>query len=162
MMVAHMALPTRRQFLQTGAAVSACALMATHQGLASPFGLPLGLELYSVRDELPKDYAGTLKKVAALGYREVEAAGYYGHSAGGGEGGDGGRGAALRQRALLDGRALEDARRDHRLPQGAGRGVHRLLLSGPQEPAGEGRRAHASRSRTGTGMRSSSTAWARR
>ncbi len=55
--------------------------MATHRGLASPFGLPLGLELYSVRDELPKDYAGTLKKVAALGYREVEAAGFYGHSA---------------------------------------------------------------------------------
>jgi sugar phosphate isomerase/epimerase len=81
MMVAHMALSTRRQFLQTSAAVSACALMATHRGLASPFGLPLGLELYSVRDELPKDYAGTLKKVAALGYREVEAAGFYGHSA---------------------------------------------------------------------------------
>ena len=55
--------------------------MATHRGLASPFGLPLGLELYSVRDELPKDYAGTLKKVAALGYRDVEAAGFYGHSA---------------------------------------------------------------------------------
>ena len=36
-----------------------------------------------MRDELPKDYAGTLKKVAALGYREVEAAGYYGHSAAG-------------------------------------------------------------------------------
>lgn len=76
-----MALSTRRNFLKTGAAVSACALMATRQGMASPFGLPLGLELYSVRDELPKDYAGTLKKVAALGYREVEAAGFYDHSA---------------------------------------------------------------------------------
>lgn len=76
-----MALSTRRSFLKTSAAVSACALMATRHGVASPFGLPLGLELYSVRDELPKDYAGTLKKVAALGYREVEAAGFYGHSA---------------------------------------------------------------------------------
>lgn len=55
--------------------------MTTHPVLGSPFGLPLGLELYSVREELPKDYAGTLKKVAALGYRDVEAAGYYGHSA---------------------------------------------------------------------------------
>ena len=55
--------------------------MTTHPVLGLPFGLPLGLELYSVRDMLPKDYAGTLKKVAALGYREVEAAGYYGHSA---------------------------------------------------------------------------------
>src|SRR5690242_566400 len=76
-----MALSTRRSFLKTGAAVSACALMATRHGLASPFGLPLGLELYSVREELPKDYTGTLKRVAALGYREVEAAGFYGHSA---------------------------------------------------------------------------------
>jgi sugar phosphate isomerase/epimerase len=81
MMDGHMALPTRRQFLQTSAAVSACALMTTHPVLGSPLGLPLGLELYSVRDELPKDYAGTLKKVAALGYRDVEAAGFYGHSA---------------------------------------------------------------------------------
>ncbi len=48
---------------------------------ASPYGLPLGLQLYSVREELPKDYAGTLKAVAALGYREVEAAGFFGHSA---------------------------------------------------------------------------------
>ena len=55
--------------------------MSTHPVFALPLGLPLGLELYSVRDMLPKDYAGTLKKVAALGYREVEAAGYYGHSA---------------------------------------------------------------------------------
>ena len=76
-----MTLSTRRSFLKTGAAVSACALMATRHGVASPFGLPLGLELYSVREQLPKDYAGTLKKVAALRYREVEAAGFYGHSA---------------------------------------------------------------------------------
>jgi sugar phosphate isomerase/epimerase len=76
-----MGLSTRRCFLKTSAAVSVYALMATRQGLASPFGLPLGLELYSVREELPKDYAGTLKKVAALGYREVEAAGFFGHSA---------------------------------------------------------------------------------
>jgi sugar phosphate isomerase/epimerase len=80
MMVGHMALSTRRQFLQTGAAVSACALMTTHPVLASPSGLPLGLQLYSVRKVLPTDYAGTLHKVAALGYREVEAAGFYGHS----------------------------------------------------------------------------------
>ena len=76
-----MALSTRRQFLQTAAAVSAYALTASRQAVASPFGLPLGLQLYSVRKVLPTDYAGTLHKVAALGYREVEAAGFYGHSA---------------------------------------------------------------------------------
>ena len=76
-----MALSTRRQFLQTATAVSAYALTASRRAFASPFGLPLGLQLYSVRKVLPTDYAGTLHKVAALGYREVEAAGFFGHSA---------------------------------------------------------------------------------
>jgi sugar phosphate isomerase/epimerase len=49
--------------------------------MASPFGLPIGLQLYSVRDMLPKDYEGTLKQIAALGYKEVEAAGYFDHTA---------------------------------------------------------------------------------
>ncbi len=80
-MVGNMALTTRRQFLEISAAVSACALVGTHPVFGSPLGLPLGLQLYSVRQTLPKDYAGTLKKVAALGYREVEAAGFFGHSA---------------------------------------------------------------------------------
>jgi len=39
------------------------------------------LQLYSVRDLLPKDYQGTLKKLGELGYREVESAGYFNHSA---------------------------------------------------------------------------------
>ena len=41
----------------------------------------MGLQLYSVRDVLPKDYEGTLRQLAALGYREVEAAGFFNHSA---------------------------------------------------------------------------------
>ncbi|MFZ0815965.1 MAG: sugar phosphate isomerase/epimerase [Candidatus Sulfotelmatobacter sp.] len=48
--------------------------------MANPLGLPLGLQLYSVRTVLPKDYEGTLKQMGALGYREVEAAGFFGHT----------------------------------------------------------------------------------
>jgi sugar phosphate isomerase/epimerase len=48
--------------------------------MADPLGLPTGLQLYSVRDVLPKDYEGTLKQLSAIGYREVEAAGFFGHS----------------------------------------------------------------------------------
>jgi sugar phosphate isomerase/epimerase len=48
--------------------------------MASPFGLPVGLQLYSVREMLPKDYEGTLKQIGALGYQEVEAAGYFDHT----------------------------------------------------------------------------------
>jgi sugar phosphate isomerase/epimerase len=49
--------------------------------MANPLGLPVGVQLYSVRDILPKDYEGTLRQLASLGYREVEAAGFFGHSA---------------------------------------------------------------------------------
>ena len=37
---------------------------------------PLGLQLYSVREQLPKDFEGTLRQVAGDGYKVVEAAGY--------------------------------------------------------------------------------------
>ena len=40
-----------------------------------------GLQLYSIRDITPDDLAGSLKKVAELGYKYVEPAGFFGHSA---------------------------------------------------------------------------------
>ena len=39
--------------------------------------MPVGLQLYSVREQLPKDFDGTLHKLSAIGNKEVEAAGYY-------------------------------------------------------------------------------------
>lgn len=68
---------SRRRFI----ALSAGTLAATTLARAYPLGLPLGMQLYSVRTMLPTDYAGTLKQVGALGYKEVEAAGFYDHSA---------------------------------------------------------------------------------
>ena len=41
----------------------------------------VGLQLYSVRDEMEKNFFGTLKKVKEAGYDYVEFAGYYGHNA---------------------------------------------------------------------------------
>ncbi|CAM2812898.1 sugar phosphate isomerase/epimerase family protein [Paenibacillus sediminis] len=41
----------------------------------------VGIQLYTLRDQLENDFLGTLKKVAELGYSGVEFAGYYGHSA---------------------------------------------------------------------------------
>lgn len=38
----------------------------------------IGLQLYSVRDESEKDFIGTIKKVADIGYKGLEFAGYYG------------------------------------------------------------------------------------
>ena len=40
----------------------------------------VGVQLYTVRGDLEKDFDGTLAKVAALGYKEVEFAGYFGHT----------------------------------------------------------------------------------
>lgn len=40
-----------------------------------------GLQLYSVRDITASDLEGTLKQVAELGYKFVEFAGFFGHSA---------------------------------------------------------------------------------
>ena len=76
-----MAGQTRREFLRRTAAVAAATMVGARAMFGSPFGLPLGLQLYSVREMLPTDYAGTLKQVAAAGYREVEAAGFYKHPA---------------------------------------------------------------------------------
>ncbi len=67
---------SRRHFI----ALSAGTLAATTLAKAYPLGLPLGMQLYSVRTMLPNDFAGTLKQVGALGYKEVEAAGFYDHS----------------------------------------------------------------------------------
>jgi len=43
--------------------------------------IPMALQLYSVRDDCQKDFAGTLKAVAKMGYEGVEFAGNYGPSA---------------------------------------------------------------------------------
>jgi len=68
---------SRRNFLKTTAAVMTAACTGVGRLAAQPIGLPVGLQLYSVRDLQPKDFDGTLAKVHAAGYREVEAAGYY-------------------------------------------------------------------------------------
>jgi sugar phosphate isomerase/epimerase len=74
---------SRRNFLKTASASVAFAAACTDASwlMANPLGLPLGLQLYSVRELLPKDYEGTLGQLSAMGYREVEAAGFFGRSA---------------------------------------------------------------------------------
>lgn len=43
--------------------------------------LKIGLQLFSVRDEMGKDFEGTIRAVAEMGYECVEFAGYFGRSA---------------------------------------------------------------------------------
>jgi sugar phosphate isomerase/epimerase len=57
---------SRRTFL----ALSGAVPLAAAASAAKP--VPVGLELYSVRDELGKDLMGTVRTVAKLGYQVVE------------------------------------------------------------------------------------------
>lgn len=41
---------------------------------------PIGVQLYTVRSEMENGVEQTLERVAAIGYQEVEFAGYFGHS----------------------------------------------------------------------------------
>lgn len=43
--------------------------------------LPVGLQVYSVRDDAGKDFLGTMKKIKEIGYDFVELAGLYGQTA---------------------------------------------------------------------------------
>ncbi|MBD1391481.1 sugar phosphate isomerase/epimerase family protein [Mucilaginibacter glaciei] len=77
---------SRRNFLKTSAvAVSAAAIMPNDL-FAAPKIQRVGLQLYSVRDHMKTDPAGTLKKLADMGYIYVEHANYidrkfYGYTA---------------------------------------------------------------------------------
>lgn len=68
---------SRRSFLTAAAMATAASALPSRSLYASPSAPLIGLQLYSVRQSLPTDYLGTLKRVAAIGYREVEAAGFY-------------------------------------------------------------------------------------
>jgi sugar phosphate isomerase/epimerase len=61
---------TRRSLL-TAALVASSGALAVG-ALGKPRRLPVGLELYSVRDELAKDLMGTVRAVAKMGYEVVE------------------------------------------------------------------------------------------
>jgi len=61
---------SRKEFLKS---IGLAAFAFARKVSASPLGLPVGIQLYTVRNDLVADFEGTLKKLAAMGYREVEA-----------------------------------------------------------------------------------------
>ena len=75
----------RRHFLKTGAGVAALGMSL--QGLnqmvhaADAKKIPIGVQVYSVRQAAAKDTGAMLKAISEVGYKGVEFAGYYGHSA---------------------------------------------------------------------------------
>ncbi len=78
----------RRKFLRNGSLALAGTMLLPDLLLADKkaTGNILGLQLYSVRDDMQKDPLGTLKQLATMGYKNVEHANYinrkfYGYSA---------------------------------------------------------------------------------
>lgn len=76
-----MSMTSRRTFLKASGAAAALATTGVSRLAARPLHLPIGLQLFSVKDLLAKDFDGTLRKVRAAGYTEVEAAGYFNRTA---------------------------------------------------------------------------------
>jgi sugar phosphate isomerase/epimerase len=76
---------TRRNFLAT-IGVAALGAVTRDAMAATPFLAPrrkidrVGLQLYTVRDLMKADMPGTIARVAKIGYKEVEFAGYFGRS----------------------------------------------------------------------------------
>ena len=76
----------RRKFVktavQTATGVAAATLLADKFSWAAAERRidRVGLQLYTVRDLMKADFDGTIAKVAAIGYKEVEFAGYFGRT----------------------------------------------------------------------------------
>ena len=68
---------SRRNFLASAALLSAGVLVSPSL-LAAPKRRYIGLQLYTVRDAMAKDPAGTLAQLAKIGYNSVEGATYTG------------------------------------------------------------------------------------
>jgi sugar phosphate isomerase/epimerase len=78
---------SRRNFLKNSAILLAGTTLLSKTALAAPKPNEIiGLQLYSVRDDMKKDPIGTLTEVAKMGYKNVEHANYidrkfYGYAA---------------------------------------------------------------------------------
>lgn len=80
----------RREFLLRTGGAGGAAFLGLHgrEAIASDSRFPLpdslssiGVQLYTVRREMQADVERTLERVARIGYKEVEFAGYFGRSA---------------------------------------------------------------------------------
>jgi sugar phosphate isomerase/epimerase len=81
---------SRRMILKSGlvACAGICSLEAIAKGaeemkkaIEAKKEIPVGLQLWTVRTECAKDFPGTIAKVAKMGYKGVEFAGFFNYSA---------------------------------------------------------------------------------
>ncbi len=72
----------RRSFLKVAGTATAASLFSTRLSWAAGEHKikKVGVQLYTVRDLMKNDFEGTIAKVAQIGYKEVEFAGYFGRT----------------------------------------------------------------------------------
>ena len=72
----------RREFVQTmaGAGLAIACTGSSRAARAARLD-KVGIQLYTVRDQMKADFEGTLAHIAEIGYKEVEFAGYFDHAA---------------------------------------------------------------------------------
>src|SRR5215467_1512587 len=71
---------TRRKFIQQSGTLALSSLLTSRFTSLDffsrqPLAWPIGLQLYTLGELMTTDAKGTLKKLAAIGYKEVESAG---------------------------------------------------------------------------------------
>src|SRR3954471_6537991 len=74
---------SRRDFCKVAAAQSAAIGLLTTGALklrANPLGMPIGCQTWPVRDMIAKDFPGTLKQLAAAGFKSIELCSPVGYS----------------------------------------------------------------------------------
>jgi sugar phosphate isomerase/epimerase len=71
---------TRRAFIG-GTGMLAAGAMLPGSAAARPLPYPPGVQLWTVKEELARDFDGTLRALGRLGYRRVESAGWHGRTA---------------------------------------------------------------------------------
>jgi len=68
----------RREFLNTAGAIALGAMLPPACRTAHGAKIDkIGIQLYTVRDQMKADFEGTLARIAQIGYKEVEFAGYF-------------------------------------------------------------------------------------
>jgi sugar phosphate isomerase/epimerase len=86
----------RREFLvRTGVAAALGSAALAKSSAADPLGLPVGIQLYTIGGDMQKDASAAVAKIAQIGYKEVETAGF----------GSAGSAAALRK--IIDANGLK-------------------------------------------------------
>ena len=66
---------SRRRFVAL-AATGVATTLVSRRAWSAPAPIPAGIQLYTVGADMEKDPAGTLKKIAEIGYAEAETAGF--------------------------------------------------------------------------------------